>query len=61
MALSTATQLKKKGEALFFLKKRAKELDTEKPLISLWGVLKGVKISDKRIKAARHSLFKHSR
>ncbi len=60
MALSTE-QLKKAGKTLLLFRKTAKELDTEKPFISLRGILKGVKISEKRIKAARHSLFKKYR
>ncbi len=61
MILSSATQLRQMGKALFELKKSAKEMDAEKPLISLRGLLKGVKISEKQLRAARASLFKRYR
>ncbi|TSC57066.1 MAG: hypothetical protein Greene041679_479 [Parcubacteria group bacterium Greene0416_79] len=61
MVTSSTTQLRKLGRALFSLKQSARALESEKPLVSLRGILKGVKISEKQIKAARSSLFKKYR
>ena len=61
MATSSSTQLRKLGQTLFSLKQSARALESEKPLISLRGIVKGIKISGKQIQAARGSLFKKYR
>lgn len=61
MVSSSTTQLRKLGQAFFSLKQSARALESDKPLISLRGLAKGVKISEKQIRAARASLFKKYR
>lgn len=54
----TNIQSEKTARKLFLLGKYQKKQNQAKPLISLKGILKGVKITEKQLKAARTSLFK---
>ena len=58
MAELTATQLQKAEKLLLLFEKHKTKAAATKPLLSLRGVLKGVKVSEKDIKAARASLFR---
>lgn len=61
MITSSITQLRKLGQTLLSIKQSARVLESEKPLVSLRGLVKGVRFSEKQIKAARRSLFKKYR
>lgn len=61
MVTSSITQLRKLGQTLLSIKQSARVLESEKPLVSLRGLVKGVKISEKQMRAARASLFKKYR
>lgn len=61
MAISNTTQLRKLGQALLSLKQSVRVFESEKPLISLRGIVKGARISGKQIQAARRSLFEKYR
>lgn len=51
-------QLEKVAKTLFLLGKFKEKHDLAKPLLSLRGIFKGIKVSEKTIKAARRSLFR---
>lgn len=57
MGTVNTTQLCKLGQVLRSLKQSARALASEKPLISLRGLVKGARFSEKQIKASRRSLF----
>jgi len=52
------TQFGKTAKKVFLFGKYDKKYNRTKPLISLRGILKGVKVTEKDIKKARVSLFK---
>ncbi len=51
-------QSEQTAKKLFLLGKYQNKRNQAKPLISLRGILKGVKVTEKDLKAARASLFK---